>query len=91
MPVYTYRCQNCGVQFEKTQKFNDLPLARCPECRRGKVTRLLQTPNIVFKGSGWYATDQRLAEGGSPSNEPPTAKPDGQPTKTEKKSTQSHD
>ena len=91
MPVYTYRCQNCGVQFEKFQKFNDLTLTGCPECRKGKVTRLLQSPNIIFKGSGWYATDQRPTEGHSPSNEHPTAKPDSQPTKTEKKSIPSHD
>lgn len=32
MPVYTYRCESCGVQFERTQKFSDAPLTRCPEC-----------------------------------------------------------
>lgn len=59
MPVYTYRCESCGVQFEKTQKFTDKPLTRCPECRKGKVRRIVQPSAIVFKGSGWYATDSR--------------------------------
>ena len=59
MPVYTYRCESCGVQFEKTQKFTDKPLTRCPECRKGKVRRIVQPSAIVFKGTGWYATDSR--------------------------------
>jgi len=59
MPVYTYRCENCGVQFEKSQKFTDKPLTRCPECRKGKVRRIVQPSAIVFKGTGWYATDSR--------------------------------
>lgn len=59
MPVYAYSCQKCGVQFERTQKFSDKPLTRCPECRTGRVRRLLQPPAIVFKGSGWYVTDHR--------------------------------
>ena len=59
MPVYTYRCESCGVQFEKSQKFTDKPLTRCPECRRGTVNRIPQPSAIVFKGSGWYATDSR--------------------------------
>jgi putative FmdB family regulatory protein len=61
MPLYTYRCENCGVQFEKSQGFNDKPLTRCPECRKGKVRRIVQPAAIVFKGSGWYATDSRSA------------------------------
>lgn len=63
MPVYTYQCQNCGVRFEKTQKFDDKPLTRCPECRRGTVRRVMQPAAIVFKGSGWYATDSKSASG----------------------------
>ena len=63
MPVYAYRCLSCGVQFEKTQKFQDKPLTRCPECRTGTVRRILQPPAIVFKGSGWYATDHRSPSG----------------------------
>ncbi len=63
MPVYAYRCQSCGITFERVQKFDDKPLTRCPECRKGTVRRILQPPAIVFKGSGWYATDHRSPSG----------------------------
>jgi putative FmdB family regulatory protein len=63
MPTYTYRCQSCGVEFERVQKFNDKPLTRCPECRKGTVRRVPQATAIVFKGSGWYATDHRSPSG----------------------------
>ena len=63
MPIYTYRCENCGVQFERTQKFTDPPLTRCPECNK-KTLRKVYTPvGIVFKGSGFYATDHRSPSG----------------------------
>ncbi|MGQ0601540.1 MAG: FmdB family zinc ribbon protein [Anaerolineales bacterium] len=58
MPTYAYRCNNCGVEFERVQKFSDQPLTRCPECR-GKVRRIPQASGIVFKGSGWYANDSK--------------------------------
>ena len=65
MPIYTYRCENCGVQFERQQHFNDLPLTRCPECGK-KTLRKVYTPvGIVFKGSGFYATDNRSPSGSS--------------------------
>lgn len=63
MPVYTYRCENCGVQFERTQKFTESPLVICPECGK-KTLRKVYTPvGIVFKGSGFYATDHRSPSG----------------------------
>jgi len=63
MPVYTYRCTNCGVQFEKHQTFDEQPLTRCPECNK-KALRKIYTPvGIVFKGSGFYATDHRSPSG----------------------------
>lgn len=59
MPIYTYRCENCGVQFERSQKFSDAPLKVCPECHK-KALRKVYTPvGIVFKGSGFYVTDHR--------------------------------
>jgi putative FmdB family regulatory protein len=65
MPIYTYRCENCGVQFEKNQKFSDAPLTRCPECGK-KALRKVYTPvGIVFKGSGFYSTDHRSPSGSS--------------------------
>ncbi len=63
MPIYTYRCENCGVQFEQQQSFSDQPLTRCPECNK-KALRKVYTPvGIVFKGSGFYATDHRSPSG----------------------------
>lgn len=62
MPVYTYRCQSCGVEFIKMQTFFAMPLKRCPECQRGALRRVPQLPAIVFKGSGWYSTDHRSVD-----------------------------
>jgi putative FmdB family regulatory protein len=63
MPVYTYQCENCGVRFERLQSFNDPALTRCPECNK-KALRKVYTPvGIVFKGSGFYATDHRSPSG----------------------------
>src|SRR5258706_12755941 len=69
MPTYAYRCQNCGSEFEKVQKFADSPVKKCPVCGKGPVRRLLQPAAIVFKGSGWYATDHRSASGNGSTHE----------------------
>ncbi len=63
MPVYTYRCESCGVQFEKTQKFSDSPLTRCPECGKKELRKVYTPVGIVFKGSGFYSTDNRSPSG----------------------------
>lgn len=60
MPTYTYRCQTCGVEFDRVQKFSDAPLTHCPECD-GTVKRVPQASAVVFKGSGWYITDSKKA------------------------------
>ena len=59
MPIYTYRCENCGVQFERHQSFTDVPLKRCPECSKNKLRKVITPAGIVFKGSGWYVTDSK--------------------------------
>lgn len=63
MPIYTYHCDNCGVQFERQQKFTDAPLTRCPECSKKTLRKVYQPVGIVFKGSGFYATDHRSPSG----------------------------
>ncbi len=63
MPVYIYRCENCGVQFEKQQSFIDHPLVRCPECGKKTLKKVYQPVGIVFKGSGFYATDHHSPSG----------------------------
>ena len=65
MPLYTYECGNCGVQFERLQKFTDPPIKRCPECNKSAVKRLIQPAGIIFKGSGWYKTDSRSSSSAS--------------------------
>lgn len=63
MPVYTYRCESCGVQFERHQSFNDAPLKTCPECRKKSLRKVITPTKIVFKGSGFYATDHKSPSG----------------------------
>jgi putative FmdB family regulatory protein len=65
MPVYAYQCENCGVQFEKQQSFSDQPLVRCPECGKKTLKKVYQPVGIVFKGSGFYATDHHSPSGQS--------------------------
>jgi putative FmdB family regulatory protein len=69
MPLYEYQCDSCGHRFEVIQKYSDPPVAVCPKCG-GTVHKLLSSPAIQFKGSGFYITDYARAgksegEGGS--------------------------
>ena len=57
MPLYEYQCEACGNRFEVIQKFSDPPAETCKVCGKGPVQRLLSSPAIQFKGSGWYITD----------------------------------
>ena len=57
MPLYEYRCEACQQRFEVIRKFLDPELEVCTLCGKGPVTRLLSSPAIQFKGSGWYITD----------------------------------
>lgn len=84
MPVYTYRCDSCGVQFERHQSFNDAPLKTCPECRKKSLKKVITPTRIIFKGSGFYATDNRSSSGtGSRAS-----KPDKSETKPAEKGTE---
>ena len=56
MPLYEYQCEACGHRFEVIQKFSDPPVETCQRCG-GAVRKLLSSPAIQFKGSGWYITD----------------------------------
>jgi len=57
MPLYEYRCEACGSTFEKIRKFSDEPLEVCEKCGKGPVQKLISSPAIQFKGTGWYITD----------------------------------
>jgi putative FmdB family regulatory protein len=63
MPVYTYRCGSCGVQFEKHQGFHDAPLKTCPECKKKSLKKVITPTKVIFKGSGFYATDHKSSSG----------------------------
>jgi putative FmdB family regulatory protein len=65
MPVYTYRCDNCGIQFERRQSFADSPLKTCPECRKKSLKKVISPTRVIFKGSGFYATDHKSPSGDS--------------------------
>jgi putative FmdB family regulatory protein len=66
MPLYEYQCQSCGKKTEVLQRFEDAPLAACPSCG-GEVKKLISSPAVQFKGSGWYVTDYagKKSAGGS--------------------------
>jgi putative FmdB family regulatory protein len=62
MPTYEYECGKCGFKFEKFQNMSDKPLSKCPKCS-GDVKRLIgKGSGIIFKGSGFYATDYKKPE-----------------------------
>jgi len=57
MPIYEYRCRECGHQKEFLQRMSDAPLTDCPECGKPSFTKLLNAAGFQLKGTGWYATD----------------------------------
>ena len=65
MPLYEYQCDACSHRFERIQKFSDPPADVCPSCG-GPVRKLLSSPAIQFKGSGFYITDYPKKSSGSP-------------------------
>lgn len=73
MPIYEYRCRDCGESLEVRQAFTDGALTECPNCS-GSLRKLFSTPGISFKGSGFYKTDSRSGGSGSSSSAPSTAK-----------------
>jgi putative FmdB family regulatory protein len=67
VPIYEYECTKCGHRFEIVQKLNDATVIKCEKCK-GKVERLVSSPAIQFKGTGWYVTDYaRKGSGPEPS------------------------
>lgn len=87
MPTYTYQCENCGIRFDQYQKFTDDALVICPECGEPALRKVYQPVGIVFKGKGFYATDNRSPSGQTYSSENHDhGKKDSGESKTEDKS-----
>ena len=72
MPTYEYECGLCHYHFERKQRFNEEPVAMCPKCQ-GKARRVINSVPIIFKGSGFYVTDNRK---GSDTEKAEEKKPD---------------
>lgn len=58
MPVYEYECESCRFRFEEKQGFDDKTITSCPRCQ-GRVHRVIRPAPIIFKGGGFYVTDNR--------------------------------
>ena len=57
MPIYEYRCESCGHEFDALQKLSDNLLQDCPDCEARSLRRLMSAPSFRLKGEGWYETD----------------------------------
>ena len=70
MPLYEYQCQNCDARFERIERVSEPRNGSCPDCG-GAARRLIGTPALQFKGSGWYVNDYGKGNG---NGSRPTAK-----------------
>lgn len=57
MPIYEYRCEECGHEMEKLQKMSDPALVQCPECKKDALKKVISAVGFRLKGGGWYETD----------------------------------
>ena len=80
MPVYEYECESCSHRFEVKQTFNDNAVITCPRCK-SKAKRLFSSVPIIFKGTGFYATDNR----GENTSQPDSKRDGDKPHDTEVK------
>ncbi|MEK6256108.1 MAG: zinc ribbon domain-containing protein [Chloroflexota bacterium] len=97
MPFYTYHCENCGHEFDRRQDFSEDSLKKCPNCSKLQLRKVYTPARVVFKGSGFYATDNKSSlrgksSGSNGSSEKGDKKTDkkektAETTKSEEKST----
>ncbi len=74
MPIYEYRCPDCGHQFERIQSFKDAPVSDCPACEAHNVKKLISKTSFALKGGGWYKDHYGLKSGGGASSSSTTTK-----------------
>lgn len=65
MPIYAYRCDDCGFAKDVLQKISDAPLSECPSCGKSSFKKQVTAAGFQLKGSGWYVTDFRGGSGGT--------------------------
>jgi len=93
MPIYEYRCTECGHEMEKLQKISDAPLSDCPACGKSALQKLVSAAGFRLKGGGWYETDfksgnkKNIAKADSKRKEDTKSKPDSKPSSTSGKKT----
>lgn len=63
MPIYAYRCEECGFSKDVLQKISDAPLSDCPSCGKAAFRKQITAAGFQLKGSGWYVTDFRGGSG----------------------------
>lgn len=77
MPIYAYRCEECGFAKDVLQKISDAPLTDCPSCGKASFKKQVTAAGFQLKGSGWYVTDFRGGSGGSAGTSAPAVPTDG--------------
>jgi len=85
VPIYEYECDSCNFRFEKKQRFDAKPETACPKCQ-GLAHRVFHPAPVIFKGSGFYVTDNRKAsdiESEKGKDKPPEKTPEKPPDKKE--------
>ena len=82
MPIYEYKCQQCGAHFEKRQSVSDEPLTTCEKCH-GKLEKQWSLSGFQFKGAGWYVTDYSKKGGEKSSSSESTGSTDAASKPTE--------
>ena len=86
MPIYEYKCTECGAHIEKMQKVSDEPLKVCESCG-GKLEKQLSLSGFQFKGEGWYVTDySKKSSGGKEETKSDKSEKIGKTDKSEKSS-----
>jgi putative FmdB family regulatory protein len=74
MPIYEYRCDACGHEFDELQKLADAPLTDCPSCGKPALIKKVSAAGFQLKGTGWYATDFKSKKKDAPAEAKSEAK-----------------
>jgi|TARA_B100001250_G_scaffold340584_1_gene308296 putative FmdB family regulatory protein len=91
MPIYEYKCSECGHFMDALQGVNDSPLEVCPECSEKSLKRLISAPNFRLSGEGWYETDfktenrKNIAENGKSETKKKESNEQSSDSKSDKK------